>query len=453
MKLNLHPEAMKRLDEKAAELVKRVRPTPKHLNHKPGPANPNIHTVHSFTPENMVGEMTLGWSDFTGATKARAFADDKQVVGLFEADYEQLVQIADSMSRSIEPPDLITAGTLENFIFDWVKQAYRGNTNEPMSASVLLDCEKVIRRCEIWIPISRFYIAAPFSFGRVAFKAITKQLIDDWQTNVLAKATEPSETDAINKGFERHRAAIQGLAVAIMTREAEPQQAYELCFEEVDRTIGILRFFWYGHLHPQKICYVAPFGSQHEDSYRFLIVNEGKIVGHHAGLTDRSRIHWNFGREEFETFGPELNILHTLLVSNERTDFQDMLLDALVLYSRSFLAKRIPDKLIYIFAAIESIFLKNSGELIQDSISLRMAYMHDVSVESRKNMIANIKSVYKLRSLFIHHGRRIDAKHLVVLEEFMRNAWLSVAALILLAPSGITREGFFDYLENRRLGG
>jgi hypothetical protein len=130
-----------------------------------------------------------------------------------------------------------------------------------------------------------------------------------------------------------------------------------------------------------------------------------------------------------------------------------MLLDALVLYSRSFLAKRIPDKLIYIFAAIESIFLKNSGELIQDSISLRMAYMHDVSVESRKSMIANIKSVYKLRSSFIHHGRRIDAKHLVVLEEFMRNAWLSVAALILLAPSGITRDGFFDYLENRRLGG
>jgi hypothetical protein len=97
--------------------------------------------------------------------------------------------------------------------------------------------------------------------------------------------------------------------------------------------------------------------------------------------------------------------------------------------------------------------LKDSGELIQDNISLRMAYMHDVSVEQRKTIIANIKSVYKLRSLFIHHGRHIDEKHMAMLGEFMKTAWLSVAALILLAPSGITKEGFFDYLENRRLGG
>lgn len=451
MKLSLNPEASKRFDQRADELLKRVRPVPEELIKKPGPPNPNIHTVYSFTPENIIGEMTFGWSDFTGAGKGQGFAEGGKIVGLFEDDYALLLEIAEAMQRVIKPHNVVSVRRISDLIVEWIKLRYRSITEQPLTAFVLPECEKVIKEREIWIPISRFYIPMPFLFGKVTFKAITKQMIDDWYDRALSKGTEHKES--IDKGFEQIRKAIQGLAAAIMTVEAEPAQGFEICSAEVERTVGILRFFWYGNLHPTKICYSAPLGSQHEDSYRYLVVEDGKIIGHTNGFSDRSRLQWSLKREDFETWAPELGILNMLLLSEKRTDFQDALLDGLILYSRSFLAKHVADRLIYMFAALESIFLKDSGELIQENISLRMAYMHDVSVDNRKNIMANIKRVYKLRSAFVHHGQTIDENDMVTLSEFMKNAWLSVAALILLAPSNPTKSDFFNYLENRRLGG
>jgi len=108
---------------------------------------------------------------------------------------------------------------------------------------------------------------------------------------------------------------------------------------------------------------------------------------------------------------------------------------------------------IYILVALESIFLKDTNEPIQDAISLRMAYMQDVSVEKRRGMMSNVDAVYKLRSSFIHHGRRIGVDETNILREFMMNAVLSLAALIPLAATDLTREAFFNDLENRRLSG
>lgn len=312
---------------------------------------------------------------------------------------------------------------------------------------------QLIKELEIWIPISQLYIQAPFVFGKITFRAITKAMVDVWEASVLTKATKPEEVEAVRKGFERHRKDIQGLATATIKVEAEPQCAYEIAFEEIDRTMSILRFISLANLHPAKICYSAPFGKQHEDRYRYLFVEGGKIVGHTSGLTDTSRTQWNLTNEDLTTWSPELGVLGMLLNKEKLTDFQESLLEALILYSRSSLAKQVSDKLVYILIALESSFLRDSSELIQDAISLRMAYMHDVSVEKRRAIVSNVKAVYKLRSSFIHHGQSIGVDDTKTLTEFMMNAWLSLAGLIPLAASEITKEEFFNNLEERRLAG
>ena len=113
----------------------------------------------------------------------------------------------------------------------------------------------------------------------------------------------------------------------------------------------------------------------------------------------------------------------------------------------------ISDKLVYTLVGLESIFLKNTGEFIQDAISLRMAYMQDVSVEKRAAIISNVKAVYKLRSSFIHHGQSIGVDESTILTKFILNSWLSLAALIPRAASNMTKQEFFDSLERRRLSG
>jgi hypothetical protein len=82
-----------------------------------------------------------------------------------------------------------------------------------------------------------------------------------------------------------------------------------------------------------------------------------------------------------------------------------------------------------------------------------MAYMQDVSVEKRREIIANVKTIYKLRSSFIHHGQIVGVNETKILTDFMMNGLLSLAALIPLAATQITKEEFFSNLENRRLAG
>jgi hypothetical protein len=57
----------------------------------------------------------------------------------------------------------------------------------------------------------------------------------------------------------------------------------------------------------------------------------------------------------------ELGTLSSLLTADTLTDFQKTLLEALLLYSKSSLAKQVSDKLLYILVALESVFLKDSG--------------------------------------------------------------------------------------------
>ena len=150
---------------------------------------------------------------------------------------------------------------------------------------------------------------------------------------------------------------------------------------------------------------------------------------------------------------PGLEVFHFLLNKEKLTDFQEKFLDAITIYSRSLLNKQLSDRLLYTLTALETIFLKDSGENIQDAISFRMAYMQDVSVEERRAIISNIKKTYGIRSSFVHHGQSVSIDNLEILEKFMTNAWVSLFALFDYAITDITKEQFFEQLENRRLAG
>lgn len=76
-------------------------------------------------------------------------------------------------------------------------------------------------------------------------------------------------------------------------------------------------------LDPAKTSYSAPLGRQHEDSYDYLLVKDKKIVGHNAGLTDKSSPVWSFTVEDQQNFAPELQVLHGLLMADFFDDLEN----------------------------------------------------------------------------------------------------------------------------------
>ena len=343
---------------------------------------------------------------------------------------------------------------LEELLFDWIQLKSRNETDLNMSEFVLSECEKQIKEYDVWIPISLLYIQSPFILGKITFKAITKSMVDDWENRTLSKVKEQKEIDSIKIYFERICKEIQGFATATIRVEAEPIRAYEIAFEETERSMSALRFFSPANFSPTKICYCASWGKQHQDSRRYLLVQDGKIVFHTNGFSDKSRPYWNLSNEEFEIYrSPGLEVFHFLLNKEKLTDFQEKFLEAISIYSRSSLNKQISDRLIYTLVALETIFLKDTGEYIQDAISLRMAYMQPVTVEERRTIVKNVKDTYGLRSSFIHPGQNVTVDNLITLEEFMKTAWLSLHALIPYVATEIKKDEFFIELENRKLSG
>jgi hypothetical protein len=450
----MHPQASQNYNKKAEELLMCLRPAPDHLKPKDIPHNPNIHISHQFTQANIIVEMGYGWTEFTGNVAARAFGEGGQMIGLFDEDHTNLVRLAEAIQKSIIPRGVVSLGLLSELIFDWLKQQRRGASISMMTEYVLAECEKQIKEMEVWIPISLLYIESPFILGKITFRAITKAMVDDWENSAKAKLTEPEESDSVKQFFERIRKEIQGLATATIKVQAEPRRAYEIAAEESEKAMNMLRIFTPANFHPSKICYSAPWGKQHQDSDRYLLVQDGKIIGHTSGFSDKSRVHWNLSNEELQmNIDAGLGVLSNLLKADRLTDFQKTVLEALFLYSRSSLAKQLSDRLVYILVALESVFLKDSNEPIQDNISLRMAYMQPISVEERRAITRNVRATYSLRSSFIHHGHSISVDDIATLQEFVKNAWFSLQALIPLAATEITKEEFFNNLEDRRLAG
>jgi len=454
MKLEIHPKASENFNAKIEELKDQLRFKYESKKVKKVSDNPNIHVSGVFNETNIIGELKLYWTESNGNVAARAFGIRGKLLGLFDEDYKNLHRIAENLQKSTNPKNVVSVELLSELIFEWVKQKYHGAILPEMTEFVLTECEKHIVEAEIWIPISELHIEVPFSLGNINFKTITKEFMDKYENSGISKLTKPEDIERLKEYFNRKRSKIQNRAVAIIKVEAEPRLAYQIAFEQTEKAMCILRLYSPTNLYPTKICYAAPIEKQHKDGNVYLVVKNEKVLEYVSGISDKTASHWNLSKKDLDDYGTiGLGFLSSLLTKDDLTDFQQKLLEALFLYSKASLSKELSDRLVYTLVTLETIFVRDRQEPLQDNISLRMAQMHPVSVQERKEIIKNVKDTYALRSSFIHHGESIGIDDLEILKKFMYNTWLSLVEVVLLASKNITTQQFFEELENRRVGG
>ncbi len=416
--------------------------------------NPNIHVSGHFDNTNIIGELKPHWRDLNGHIAARGFYLRGKLFGLFDESYKDLVKIAEEMQKKTTPRNVLGTGLLSEKIFEWVKQRFKGITMPTMTEYVLSECEKHIVEAEIWIPISNLHLERPFKLGSVTFKVITKDFMDDYEESVKSRIIDPTVIKDVEARFERKRAEIQNRAVAILWTEAEKGHAYDIALEQTERAMSILRFFSPTNLVPTQICYSAPLEKQHLDGDVYMVVKDGKVLQEVSGTSDRSFRPWVLRSNDLiEYMKTGLETLSKLLLREKLTDFQEKLLESLFIYSKASLAKNVSDRLVYTLVALETIFVKDRQEPLQDNISLRMAQMHPVSIKERREIVANFRKTYAIRSRIIHHGKNLDLSDLEILGTFMLNTWISIQALFQLAELEFTNSKFFEWLDDRRIGG
>ena len=228
---------------------------------------------------------------------------------------------------------------------------------------------------------------------------------------------------------------------------AEVGRARELATDYVQEAVSALRLFHHANFTPEAICFCVVKGQEHLISQHLLLVSEGRLKRVVKGLVGRQDRRWVVSEKDvndFATMG--LGHLHAALLNPERSEFQVAALSALFLYTRASTRAELTDRLVYVFAALEGLLLKNQSEPIIQNIGDRLGFALEMLPDKRMATVKLIKDAYELRSRIIHHRAQIRDVETVRLA--FQCAWRFFVLVVLPAlPTCKTKAEFIEDIE------
>jgi hypothetical protein len=446
--LSLHPDAARNFDEKAEGLLPLIRVIPPAGGDEAA-FRPDFHVRAQITERDIIGEVEAAFIDYRGRECGRTFVHDGKTLGLVGQGYKDLEALAARVQQSSDIRPYVSTRCLTNAAFHWARERYRGSTNDRFTAYVLRECAALVKDSEIWTPLYQVYIQSELSVGRIRFKTLTREMLDDYSRGALS--TLPRENQAAFQAqFDRTRSRFQGCAAATVTVTAEPLRAQEVAGEETEYSVAALRFFHFANMTPYARSYCTPAGRENLPTTTTLTLQSGTIQQWEDRAFPAGDSSWALSKEEIsELRNAGLDGLSQLLTKDERSPFENDLLDAILIYSRNSLLNDAASRLIHILAAVESLLLRDSNEPVVKNVSERLAFVVGVTLQERIAVRNNAAQVYGLRSAFLHHGRA--PREMDPLELFMRHVWRGFVALIHDMDKFRTKQDLIEALERRKM--
>jgi hypothetical protein len=291
------------------------------------------------------------------------------------------------------------------------------------------------------IPIAHFTIQRTFTLGRVSFDFYDSSFFDRLEASYRDKYPE---VDVV--GIAKLRKDYQGIVFAHLTVTAEKDHAAALAVQYTEQAITVLRFYSPTVLFPQVKSYFGRKGHTYLPVDHFFIFTSDlpTIVTHSA----ESAI-FDFAVEDQLVLlmkAGGLDDWNEILLKNNLTDYEELLMTTISLFSKSVVLGDLHDKLVYILASLETIFLRDSSEPIQSALSQRLAFVVEQTPERRKNVVTLVKDAYHVRSSYLHHGQtNNDLKTVTALSMIANSA---IRNLVNKRKNYSSRTEFLDSLEH-----
>lgn len=461
MKIKLHEEAAKHFNEKAATFLYELKPDELAKNRmdrspKTHRAPREISASQVFvsgiiTQADMIAAPSWGYVDrLSGKQMARFFLVDNKPVGLNLKTYGEFEQFIDNLHRRREINTFLSRDFLRDCIFDWFERRYKGLLRENSNWTDFLveKAEEAIRPCKISIPVSFLVLQKAFQVGQVTFEYFKRDFYDRYMTHIRTQAEQRPNFDPRPLGaFEtRFRKRYQSAVFGSMTVEAERKRCVEIAMREVEKALMVLRFFSPTSFVPEIPCYFGIMGHTHiPEHYSFVF--EGEFPNVEEGIAEKREHRWNINAcdvLELERLG--LTMASNLIVSSNLTEFQDLVLSSMSFFARSVTSGGFQDRVVYALVSIETMLLRDQTESIQSSVGLRLAFLTESSPKERREVRELIGKAYKIRSQYIHHGKRTEDWEL--LSDLQHSVWTGIREALLLANEYKTQKDFLDHIDS-----
>jgi hypothetical protein len=447
MRIDIHPKAAENFNNRADDLIDKLISNP--YANRP---RKNILNADAVIRDVIIDESSsrISYSDYKGEV-ARVFDTPQGEIGLFEGGYKELESLAESIYKIRELRNKISLVAIRDIIFSWVEGMYKEILHETLTDYLQDQLTARVKDLEVCIPIYKLQIPREIILGKVVLRTLTKRLLDPWYEAVLS-VSDPDKLDANRFHIEQQREELQGYAAACVKLTAEPSKASEIAFDLAEKAVALLRFFTPANRTVHITSCTSLFGRQYREGNVQFILTDGMVTSYSENDVDHNLALWIISAEdliEFESMG--LLALDELLNADPPSEFQEVLLASLLLYSQCTLKTALADKLIQILVAIEALLLKDNNEPINKTIGERMAFLFRVwTAEERQKLVSTVARVYNIRSAFIHHGKSVEREEIEVIEEFMVYVWLVFQSLTVNHTKYKTRQDLFKELDSRK---
>jgi hypothetical protein len=445
MRFDLHPDAVASFTAQSQAIADRVR----LKEHPPESAKTGFkidaYVGHALTADDLRGPVEVSSNDANGNRVSRFRTEGDKLIGLGESDYPQLEKLARSIQKASAFRNTVSVQFIEDALFRWCLKMCQQTSTQSACEFIIEEASASVREIETWIPIYSLYVQTPFNVGPVVYKTITREMLDVWQQGIRAEA---GDSPKVLEALERRRKELQGLAAGVVSVLAEPIRAAEIAAERVDSAAALLRLFAPANFDPRQLSYCVPLGSHQREGHHYLTVKDGKIVREIRGVSPRGTDPWvieDAVLREFQSSG--LTAISDLFAKEPKSELENVVLDALFLYSKASLVPETAEKLLYIFPALESILLLNESEAITQNIGERLAFLVGSDPDSRLRVKKVVAEAYAVRSSFVHHGERVEDFDLT---ELLMAAWNGLHAMVGNAARFKTKDELLKTLERHK---
>ncbi len=446
----IHPSAADNYNSKVNALIEKLTSTGNSVKQKKE-FETEIHVNATITDKDIIGDIEEKISDYSGKVIGRSFRHNGIRYSLENGPYQSLVELSEKIQSQPSFRDRLSNEFIENSIFDWIKKSHINNEQSKDYISHLISlAKKSVQKITIYVPIANLVVEQPFSFCGVIVRNLTQKLIDN-MTSISDTIKNDEQRDAARQFFQKFRQKYQGYSAIEIKLECEPTFANKLALMTAQKVTNFLGIYSGALLLPDIKCSSKIRGMEHIEQYTVICFTESNKYNITQGLFDvASSRTWQISKQDLDVYSDcGLGVLSKIATKDKPTEFESLVLNTSILYSKAAFSAEPLEKLVYILSALESTLLKNENEPIQQNLAERLAIFSSSELSERKLIIKLVKSVYSLRSRYLHHGH--NSRELDDIKHFFHKVWVFYILLLGATTKFNSKAEFLEAIDDHKL--
>jgi hypothetical protein len=350
-----------------------------------------------------------------------------------------------TMAKHGDIGPFVSEVTLAKCLAEWLQAELQSRSATTFGDSLLGFMNSMVAEYAIIFALAGTFVDGELHLGRVRIHRVSNdersRWLAGWRDENEANASLARFTElALSQDFHKRPAAFVEV-------KAEPVRAYLAAVEAVEEALAVLRMASPFLTDPRDRDYCAILGFEHPDLTRYTLLKpNGEFGARSVQLEPGPR--W-MASQAMLSRAPVSTLVG--LLGKVRSEFEELVMAAVSLFSQSSLEAQSGRRLLTAVGALESLFLRNSTEPIQDNLATRMAYVVTDDVDERVRIVEVVKRAYSLRSRVVHHGASLE--DLETMGEFLFYAARSVFAVVACHGQYETKDAYLAHIDRRRLAG